>query len=72
MLKLPALRQQLSVMAYSSAWPMSRELFEAYDEACIALDFFRRGEGNEALIEEYEATCVALEADIVRVTEEFE
>jgi hypothetical protein len=43
-----------------------RDLFEAYDEACIALENFRYSASDDWIIEEYEATRAELEADIVR------
>jgi hypothetical protein len=64
MLKLPARRQQLQALAVSS--PVVRDLFEAYDEACIALEIFRHTASDDRLIVEYEIVCTELEADIVR------
>jgi hypothetical protein len=62
MLKLPSKRPQLQALAVSSL--VIRDLFEAYDEACIALECFRLA--NSSLVEEYEALCAELEADIMR------
>lgn len=64
MLKLPDKRPQLRALAVSS--PLIRDLFEAYDEACIALEHFRYAGSDYQLIAEYETACTELEADIVR------
>jgi hypothetical protein len=55
------MRKQLGGMALSFSL---LELLEAYDEACVALDNFRR-DGN-SLADEYETVCAELEADIAR------
>jgi len=66
MLKLPAQRQRLRSLRVSASWPSFRELFEAYDEACIALESFRRDDASSVVIKEYETLCGELEAEIVR------
>ncbi|MCS3743590.1 MULTISPECIES: nodulation protein [unclassified Rhizobium] len=66
MLKLPQHRARLATLAGPLDPARLRDLFEIYDEACIALDGFRRSSGSELIIEEYESVCAELEADVVR------
>ena len=63
MLKLPAHRQQLQSLTGLPPSPLLGELFEAYDEACTALERFRQS--NDPLVQEYEAVCAELEAEII-------
>ncbi|MDK4717272.1 hypothetical protein [Rhizobium sp. CNPSo 4039] len=64
MLKLPALRGRLQILAARSR--QFDDLFEAYEEASHALERFQReGKGNR-LVEEYEAVCRDIEADIIQ------
>jgi hypothetical protein len=65
MLKLPAFRRHWHVQAGSSSSTVLQELFQAYDEACLALEAFRR-ERDHPLVAEYENVCAELEADITR------
>lgn len=69
MLKLPAQRQRLQGLVGSASWPFFRELLEAYDEACVALETFRRDDADNSIIKEYEMIYGELEADIVRELE---
>ncbi len=66
LLKLPSIRARLQVIAAGSTH--LNELFEAYEEANIALERFQRT-GDRAscpLIEEYEALCAEIETDVLR------
>ncbi|MDK4700899.1 MULTISPECIES: hypothetical protein [unclassified Rhizobium] len=64
MLKLPALRGRLQILAAQSR--RLDDLFEAYEEASLALERFQReGKGNR-LVVEYEAVCRDIEADIIQ------
>lgn len=62
MVKLPALRGRLQILyAHSREFD---EIFEAYDAAASTVELYRR-EGSD-LLREYEATCLEIEADIIR------
>lgn len=63
MLKQPALRVQLQALAASPS--ACANLFEAYDEACLALERFRRDPRFRSLVEEYETVCQEIEASIL-------
>ncbi len=63
MLKLPALRGRLQIVAAKS--PALDDLFEAYDDASIALERFRR-DGNVTRIAEYDGICSGIENDVIQ------
>jgi hypothetical protein len=66
MMKLPAVRGRLQVLA---AKPSSLDgLLEAYEEASAALERMSRDRSRDdcPLIEEYEAVCAEIEADVIR------
>ncbi|WP_338012544.1 hypothetical protein [Rhizobium sp. Root1203] len=67
MLKLPALRGSLQVLAQKSS--SLESLSEAYEDACTALDRFRNrvGTSRDPLIEEYEAICREIESDVIKL-----
>ena len=65
MLARPSFCQQWQAQTGSTSWTLLQELFESYDEACLALEAFRL-EHNHPLVAEYESVCAELEADIVR------
>ena len=64
-LKLPA-RERLKTVGVGNPSEFLRELFLAYDEACLALNDFRRENDHHPLVAEYEAVCGELEADVIR------
>ncbi|EPE97008.1 hypothetical protein [Rhizobium grahamii] len=66
MLRLPEHRRRLQSLPGSTSWPFLHELLEAYDEACVALEAFRRKDETSAIIDEYVTVVAELEADIVR------
>ncbi|CDI12389.1 hypothetical protein ACA106_07095 [Agrobacterium pusense] len=63
MLKLPALRGQLQIIAAQTT--DLNELFEAYEMAASALERFRKEE-DRTRVREYETVCSAIEEDIVQ------
>jgi hypothetical protein len=63
MLKLPALRGQLQIIAAKS--PALDDLFEAYDDASIALERFQRDQ-NARWILEYEIISSEIETDVIQ------
>ncbi|OOO15806.1 hypothetical protein BTE56_22730 [Agrobacterium pusense] len=63
MLKLPALRGQLQIIAAQTT--DLNELFEAYEMAASALERFRKEE-DRARVREYETVCSAIEEDIIQ------
>lgn len=63
MLKLPALRGQLQIIAARTR--ELDELFEAYEMAASALEGFRK-DMNHVRIQEYESLCSAIEEDIIQ------
>ncbi|PDT02745.1 nodulation protein [Rhizobium chutanense] len=69
MLKLPAARKQLEALAASSSRRLFCDLFEAYDEACIALEAFRHQNDDDRPVREYEVICAELEAEVIRQLE---
>lgn len=64
MLKLPALRGRLQILAVRSR--RLDDLFEAYEEASLALERFQKDGGGGPLVEEYEAVCRDIEADVIQ------
>lgn len=66
LLKLPSIRGRLQIIAARSSH--LNELFEAYEEANVALARFQRERDREdcPLIEEYEALCAEIENDVLR------
>jgi len=66
MLRLPEQRRRLQVLLGSTSWPYFHELLAAYDEACLALEAFRRDDASWLIIKEYELVSAELEADILR------
>lgn len=63
MLKLPALRGQLQIIAAQTT--DLNELFEAYEMAASALERFRKEE-DRTRVREYETVCSAIEEDIIQ------
>jgi hypothetical protein len=65
MLKLPAIRARLQIVSAQS--DELSGLFEAYEEASVALERFLKEKGQDdcPLIAEYEAICTEIENDIV-------
>ncbi|TGR65749.1 hypothetical protein EN837_21805 [bacterium M00.F.Ca.ET.194.01.1.1] len=63
MLKLPALRGQLQIIAAQTT--DLNELFEAYEMAASALERFRKEE-DRTRVREYETICSAIEEDIIQ------
>lgn len=65
MLKLPALRGKLQLLAARDD-PIVH-LFEAYDDACLTLQRLRgaTAEKNVPMIQEYEKVCLEIEADVI-------
>ena len=63
MLKLPALRGQLQIIAAQTT--DLNELFEAYGMAASALERFRKEE-DRTRVREYETVCSAIEEDIIQ------
>jgi hypothetical protein len=70
MLKFPTQRTRLQKLLGSTSWPLLGELFEAYDEACVALEAFRHDDADRSFIEEYETVSAELEVDILRELDE--
>lgn len=66
MLRLPALRGRLQILAVRSR--RLDDLFEAYEEASLALERFQKDGGGSGgpLVEEYEAVCRDIEADVIQ------
>jgi len=66
MLKLPAMRGRLQVIASTSR--SLHDLFEAYEEASLALARLMRqpGDKNCPMIREYETICAEIETDIIQ------
>lgn len=65
MLKLPALRGKLQLLAARDQ--SIAHLFEAYDDACMTLQRLRKavGESNVPMIREYEEVCLEIETDVI-------
>lgn len=66
MLKLPALRGQLQLLASRS--PSLGSLFEAYDDARTTLERLLGdlGKDNELIIAEYENICAEIESEVIQ------
>jgi hypothetical protein len=66
MLKLPAMRGRLQLLASKSR--SLNDLFEAYEETCLALERLMRQPGDEhcAMVVEYETICAEIESDIIQ------
>lgn len=66
MLKLPALRGRLQILATNS--PSLNDLCEAYEEASMALErLLQKGEKADGpLTEEYRTICAEIESDIIQ------
>jgi hypothetical protein len=67
MLKLPALRGSLQILAQKSA--SLENLCEAYEDACTTLDQFRNrlAISGDTLVEEYETICREIESDVIQL-----
>lgn len=67
MLKLPALRGSLQILAQKSS--ALENLCEAYEDACTTLDRLRKrhGTSRDPLIEEYETICGEIESDVIQL-----
>lgn len=67
LIKLPAVRGRLQLIAARSS--KLNDIFEAYEEANSALErYYKNRDGSDCvLIEEYEALCSEIEADILRL-----
>ncbi|KQV80508.1 hypothetical protein [Rhizobium sp. Root1220] len=64
MLKLPAMRGRLQIMAARS--DRFDDLFEAYDEASYTLEALRRKtDEDQAMIFEYATICSEIEGEII-------
>jgi hypothetical protein len=64
-LRLPSAKRD-ALRATVMARPILNELFEAYEEASVALEKFRRRPHIDAsLINEYEAICAEIERDLM-------
>jgi hypothetical protein len=65
MLKLPAMRAQLQLLVARST--SLRELCEAYDDTCVALERLRSEprDMSRPLVREYETICSEIESDII-------
>jgi hypothetical protein len=65
MLKLPALRGRLQILA--ARHDSLINLFEAYEDASVTLQRLRTapGEQNRPLALEYETTCSEIEAEVI-------
>lgn len=66
MLKLPAVRGRLQILATKSR--SLDDLFEAYEEASLALERLIRQPGDEhcPMVLEYETICAEIESDIIQ------
>ncbi|QFY62903.1 hypothetical protein FZ934_21400 (plasmid) [Rhizobium grahamii] len=66
MLKLPSSRGRLQILA--ATMPSLHDLFEAYEEASVALENMlkERDRSDCPLIVEYEQLCVDIEDDVIR------
>lgn len=66
MLKLPAMRGRLQILATKSR--SLNDLFEAYEEASLALERLMRQSGDEhrPMVTEYETICAEIESDIIQ------
>lgn len=66
MLKLPAVRGRLHSIGEKSE--SLRSLCEAYEDASSTLDRLRSaaGDGNRAMLHEYEIVCAEIEADVTK------
>ncbi|MCW1751151.1 hypothetical protein [Rhizobium acaciae] len=67
MLKLPAIRKRLQHIAAQSTH--LNGMFEAYEEAYVALQEFQRDRDRTdcPLIAEYEALCSEIESDVLSI-----
>jgi hypothetical protein len=67
MLKLPALRGRLQLLAQKSS--ALENLCEAYEDACTALDRFRNRlpTFQDPLVDEYETICREIESDVIQL-----
>ncbi|MBB3390554.1 hypothetical protein FHT82_003317 [Rhizobium sp. BK275] len=66
MLKLPAMRGRLQLLASKSR--SLSDLFEAYEEASLVLERLMRqpGEEHRPMVVEYETICAEIESDIIQ------
>lgn len=66
MLKLPAIRGRLQLLASKSR--SLNDLFEAYEEASLALERLMRQRGDEhcPMVTEYKTICAEIESDIIQ------
>ncbi|WP_244490371.1 hypothetical protein [Rhizobium sp. Root708] len=67
MLKLPAIRGRLQIIAAQSTH--LNGMFEAYEDAYVALQRFQkeRGQNDGPLIKEYETLCSDIESDVLSI-----
>jgi len=66
LLRLPA-SQREAVRLAANGRPLLDEMLGAYEEACLALERFRKEASAElTLVDEYEELCVELEGDVMR------
>ncbi|RUM23509.1 hypothetical protein EFQ99_22110 [Rhizobium vallis] len=65
MLKLPAMRGRLQLLAAKSS--SLDDLFEAYEEASATLERMSRARTRDEcpLMEEYETVCAEIESDVI-------
>ena len=65
MLKLPAMRGRLQLLAAKSS--SLDDLFEAYEEASSTLERMAKDRAREEcpLVEEYETVCSEIESDVI-------
>ncbi|MGV2101241.1 hypothetical protein [Rhizobium sp. 21-4511-3d] len=65
MLKLPAMRGRLQLLAAKSS--SLNDLFEAYDEASATVERMSRDRARDEcpLLEEYETVCAEIESDVI-------
>ncbi|MDR7147956.1 hypothetical protein [Rhizobium sp. BE258] len=65
MLKLPAMRGRLQILAATS--PSITDLFEAYEEASLTLERMSKDRPRSQcpLREEYETVCAEIESDVI-------
>lgn len=66
MLKLPAIRGKLQILAAQSS--SLNDLCEAYEEASVTLERMirERSQKHCPLVEEYETVCSEIESDVIR------
>jgi len=67
MLKLPAVRGRLQLFSNRSS--ALSDLFEAYEDASVALERFQKDQHrrDSRLIQEYETVCTEIETEVIRL-----